>query len=308
MLLELLLVLPFLGGAFGHAVERRASPEEKNRNWKPITQNPSFFNLKIDEVEGCTNQALPTTEPCLGGYAIRLENGIVVATPYNRWYDAKLPTMFVDEDTHLYTVSKEPLQLYVESTTGALKYTKVGWVPPTAIAENFFHTSSNPLQITGNGVSVLSWPLTPGFVEEGIWDICALGETGQFQVYVNPTNFRGAGNVRDRASCFAKRLAAINANPWKKQTTLPSDDWESDDEWDQKPKKEEKKKPAAKETWPKKKAAPVDDAADDWSADDNPDDWEQKDDGKWAKKTDDTTDDTKAKTWDAKPQQGDDWK
>ena len=38
-------------------------------------------------------------------YAIRLEKGILVATPYNKWWDPKLPTFFVDDDSKLYTVS-----------------------------------------------------------------------------------------------------------------------------------------------------------------------------------------------------------
>ncbi|PVI08384.1 hypothetical protein DM02DRAFT_665738 [Periconia macrospinosa] len=159
---------------------------------------------------------------CLAGYAIRLEKGIVVATPYKKWYDPKLATMFVDEDTQLYTVSKEPLQLYIDSVTGAFKYTKLGWLPPSAISTSFYHTGNNPLGLTNPSPSYLSWPSTVGIAFNGYWAFCPLGGTGQFQVFVNNANFAQQGVHKDW--CRFKRIAAVNANPWKK----PPHEWEEE--------------------------------------------------------------------------------
>jgi hypothetical protein len=118
-------------------------------SWKPKSRDPQFFNLRIDDqciIDPTTGLAqLPATCP-FNGYAIRLEGGNFVATPYNKFYDPKLPTFFVDDDTSLYTVSKEPLQVYIDSVTGALKYTRIGWLPSNAISKNFFHTGNNPLE------------------------------------------------------------------------------------------------------------------------------------------------------------------
>lgn len=69
--------------------------------WKPKSKSPEFFNLRVDEK--CDVGETP--DACLfNGYAIRLEGGIFIATPYNKWWDPKLPTFFVDDDTQLYTV------------------------------------------------------------------------------------------------------------------------------------------------------------------------------------------------------------
>ncbi len=70
--------------------------------WKPKSKSPEFFNLRVDEK--CDVGQGPETCP-FNGYAIRLEGGIFIATPYNKWWDPKLPTFFVDDDTQLYTVS-----------------------------------------------------------------------------------------------------------------------------------------------------------------------------------------------------------
>jgi hypothetical protein len=70
-------------------------------SWRPKTHNPEFFSLKVDD--RCDGS--PTDKNCpFQGYAIRLEDGIVIATPYNKWWDPKLPIFLVDDDTQCYTV------------------------------------------------------------------------------------------------------------------------------------------------------------------------------------------------------------
>jgi hypothetical protein len=69
--------------------------------WKPKSKSPEFFNLRIDDA--CAAGEDPLDCP-FNGYAIRLEGGIFIATPYNKWWDPKLPTFFADDDTQLYTV------------------------------------------------------------------------------------------------------------------------------------------------------------------------------------------------------------
>jgi hypothetical protein len=105
----------------------------------------------------------------------------------------------------------------VDSSTGALKYTKVGWLPPNAIATSFFHTGNNPLGTVDPSPSYLTWPSTPGVSpSQGEWWLCQLGYTGQWQVFVNYANFDSAGV--NKVQCQEKSLAAVNANPWKKQS------------------------------------------------------------------------------------------
>jgi hypothetical protein len=111
--------LALFGLAASHAIENRAPAEaavavaadddDRGRNWHPHTKEPHFFNLRIND--RCDAFASPTPETqksqCpFDSYAVRLEKGILVATPYNKWYDPKLPTFFVDDDTCLYTVSQ----------------------------------------------------------------------------------------------------------------------------------------------------------------------------------------------------------
>jgi hypothetical protein len=206
--------------------------EDDADTWKPKTKDPHFFNLKIDDA--CHPYAdPPQTDPAdcqFEDFAIRLEKGIVIATPYNKWWDPKLPTFFVDDDTQLYTVSKDPLQVYVDAVTGAVKYTKVGWLPPSAIATSFYHTGNNPLQLVDPSPSYLTWPSTYGIAQDGEWAFCPLGETGQFQVFVNNDNFASQGVAKD--FCEYYQLAAVNANPWKKDVKKPQggpDDYEDDD-------------------------------------------------------------------------------
>ena len=92
-------------------------------------------------------------------------------------------------------VSKDPLQVYIDGITGALKYTKIGWLPPNAIAISFYHTGNNPLGIVGPSPSQLSWPSTVGASFFGYpWTLCPLGSTKQYQVFINGENF-GMGGV-----------------------------------------------------------------------------------------------------------------
>jgi hypothetical protein len=72
--------------------------------WRPKTHNPEFFSIRLDQK--CKPGQAPSDCP-FQGYGLRLEDGIVIATPYNKWWDPKLPIFFVDSDTQCYTVSKK---------------------------------------------------------------------------------------------------------------------------------------------------------------------------------------------------------
>jgi hypothetical protein len=82
--------------------ENTALPTTTPSTWRPKTQDPSFFSLRVDDKcsEGEEASACP-----FAGYAIRLQGGSAIATPYNKWWDPKLPMFFVDDDTQCYTVS-----------------------------------------------------------------------------------------------------------------------------------------------------------------------------------------------------------
>ncbi|CAI6339771.1 unnamed protein product [Periconia digitata] len=236
------LFIPLLALADASVILRRDDPGSSAQSYHFKTQQPHFFNLKVDDCKWTKRQEEDEEEELslddedetpeienakilpgkgsskwnrcpLAGYAIRLENGIVVATPYQKWYDPKLATFFVDDDTQLYTVSKDPLQLYIDSVTGAFKYTKLGWLPPSAISTSFYHTGNNPLGLTSPSPSYLSWPSTVGIAFDGEWAFCPLGETGQYQVFVNNANFAQQGVRKDW--CKKRPLAAVNANPWR---------------------------------------------------------------------------------------------
>ncbi|KAJ4358286.1 uncharacterized protein N0V89_002866 [Didymosphaeria variabile] len=260
--------------AASHAIEVRAPAEaavaatagdhDNGKDWHPHTKEPHFFNLRVNDRCDPFHRPQPETlkSQCpFDSYAIRLEKGILVATPYNKWYDPKLPTFFVDDDTQLYTVSKDPLQLYVDSVTGAVKYTKVGWLPPSAISTGFYHTGNNPIQLVDPSPSYLTWPSTYGITKGGNFAICPLGSTGQYQVFVNNWNFDQQGVEKRRCKYYA--LAALNANPWKKEQwrLKARDDYPTSDD-DSYP------------TW-------GDDSGDSWS-DDSDDSWSDDDDS-WGK-------------------------
>jgi hypothetical protein len=126
-------------------------------------------------------------------------------------------------------VSKEPLQLYVDSITGAVKYTKVGWLPPSAISTGFYHTGNNPIQLVDPSPSYLTWPSTYGITKGGNFALCPLGSTGQYQIFVNNWNFDQQGVEKRRCKYYA--LAALNANPWKSSDSrrLAARDYPSSD-------------------------------------------------------------------------------
>jgi hypothetical protein len=94
-----------------------------------------------------------------------------------------------------------------------VKYTKVGWLPPSAISTGFYHTGNNPIQLVDPSPSYLTWPSTYGITKGGNFAICPLGSTGQYQVFVNNWNFDQQGVEKRRCKYYA--LAALNANPWK---------------------------------------------------------------------------------------------
>lgn len=116
-------------------------------------------------------------------------------------------------------VSQEPLELYVDAVTGAVKYTKVGWLPPSAISTGWYHTGNNPIQLVDPSPSFLTWPSTFGITKGGSFALCPLGSTGQYQIFVNNWNFDQQGVEKRRCKYYA--LAALNANPWK-QSSSPS--------------------------------------------------------------------------------------
>lgn len=107
-------ILAISGLAASHAIEIRApegaavaavaggSDKGDDEPWHPHTREPHFFNLRVNDrcKDGYGKETCP-----FDSFAIRLEKGILVATPYNQWWDPKLPTFFVDDDTQLYTVS-----------------------------------------------------------------------------------------------------------------------------------------------------------------------------------------------------------
>ena len=118
-----------------------------------------------------------------------------------------------------------------------MKYTKVGWLPPSAISTGWYHTGNNPLQLVDPSPSYLTWPSTFGITKGGNFALCPLGNTGQFQVFVNNWNFDQQGVEKRRCKYYA--LAALNANPWQSssspaQTRAQSADdseWVDESEW-----------------------------------------------------------------------------
>jgi hypothetical protein len=80
-----------------------ANTEASTEPWKPMTHTPEFFSLKVDDL---CKQGEDPNDCKFSGMAIRLQDGVVIATPYNKWWDPKLPIFFVDDDTQAYTVSR----------------------------------------------------------------------------------------------------------------------------------------------------------------------------------------------------------
>lgn len=205
------------------------SSAQANGGWKPKTDNPSFFSLAVDAA-ACADGTAAGTDGC--GLYIRLLNGKVIATPYNKWWDPKLPIFFVDDDTKVYTVSKQPLELYVDSSTGALSYSPVGWLPSTALATGFYHTGDNPLGALAPSSAYLGWPIPAGLLlslsaqATTPFYFCPLGVTGQYQVFVSNENYLNPEGTYSTAGlvaegCTAYSLAALDANPFARSMQRP---------------------------------------------------------------------------------------
>ncbi|KAF1971689.1 hypothetical protein BU23DRAFT_600220 [Bimuria novae-zelandiae CBS 107.79] len=178
-----------------------AAGDDHGEGWHPKTRQPHLFNLRANDRCDRWHKPFPETKKSqcpFDSYAIRLEKG-----PSTRGL-----------------VSKEPLQLYVDAVTGAVKYTKFGWLPPSAISTGWYHTGSNPIQIVDPSPSYLTWPSTYDITEGGKFAFCPLGSTGQYQVFVNNFKFDSQGVAKRR--CKYYQLAALNANPWKQQGSSPS--------------------------------------------------------------------------------------
>lgn len=196
--------------------------------FQPKTDHPEFFNIRVDPNPECSadyNGTVTDPDCTFNNYAVRLLDGKLVATPYNDWYDPQLPIFFVDDDTKLYTVSKQPLEIYVSTVDGSLLYTRVGWLPPNSIAISFYRTGNNPRSIVGPSPSYLSWPSTQGentaLFGDDPWWLCPYGTTGDYQVFVNNANFGlgveldgGSGVAKNPNTCKKESLAALNANPY----------------------------------------------------------------------------------------------
>jgi hypothetical protein len=80
----------------------RTASVDAAKSFRSNTHNSKFFSLVVDEKswKGETPHKSP-----FAGYVIRLEDGIVVGTPYSKWWNPRLPIFFVDESTQCYTVS-----------------------------------------------------------------------------------------------------------------------------------------------------------------------------------------------------------
>jgi hypothetical protein len=207
--------------------------------FQPKTQDPQFFSLMVDQQCRDDNQPTPpATKDCtFDGFAVRLENGIVVATRYNRWWSSKLTIFFVDDDkkirkvrlptfSHTLAVNESRLmilqvsgklqQLFLDAVTGALRYADVGFLPPNSVAVSFYKLGDNPLGNLDPSPAYFAWPSTEGctsFFGQGTWWFCLLS-SGQYQVFVSDANFGDSqqGGVQ-KVGCTREGLAAINADP-----------------------------------------------------------------------------------------------
>jgi hypothetical protein len=129
-------------------------------------------------------------------------------------------------------VSKQPLQLFVDLVSGALRYAPVGPLPPNTVAISFYKTSDNVQGIVGPSSAFLSWPSTQGFIINSLYDapwwLCPMDSTNQYKVFINNANWGLGGNQddssdvsKDAQRCQKESLTAINANPWKKGQPAP---------------------------------------------------------------------------------------
>jgi hypothetical protein len=95
--------------ADAQAADAQAVNSPTPPTWTPKTRYPKFFTLKPDV--GCSYNQRNSDEGCptLSNYGIRLQDGIIIATPYNSYKDWKtdpLDIFFVDSDTQAYSVSR----------------------------------------------------------------------------------------------------------------------------------------------------------------------------------------------------------
>jgi len=118
-------------------------------------------------------------------------------------------------DLHSPQVSKKPLQLYVNTISGALRYAPVGWLPPNSVSINFYKTGEPSEDV---GSAYFSWPLPEGRAKffASVWWLCPMGPR-KYKVYISDANFgdNGPGGIqKDTSACRAMSLSAIEANPW----------------------------------------------------------------------------------------------
>ncbi|KAL5117288.1 hypothetical protein ACEQ8H_004847 [Pleosporales sp. CAS-2024a] len=196
------------------ALGQRASaaiPSANASTWAPETKNPHFFTIRVDEK--CTAGQWASACP-FAGYAIRLLNEKAVATPYNQWWDPKLPMFFVDSNTKTYTASKQPLQFYINTVDGSLHYSQIGGLPAASNATDFSTTGDNPQGLVAPSPSYFLWNSTGPKASPstaGTWWLCPMPGTGNYQVYSGDSNVDGGASKKD---CVRKKLAAVDANPF----------------------------------------------------------------------------------------------
>lgn len=82
------------------ALDPRDPSKSDVESWRPKTHSPEFFSIEVDDrCDGTAGDKCP-----FAGYAIRLQDNITIATPYNKWWDPNLPIFVVDDDTQCYTL------------------------------------------------------------------------------------------------------------------------------------------------------------------------------------------------------------
>jgi hypothetical protein len=98
---------------FGLANAGLVTRQSDVTNFRPLTNNPDFFSLRVDTSPLCLpgvgpvadqdgNQIIP--DCTFVNYAIRLTGGSAIATPFTSSTGGRLPILFVDDDTKMYTV------------------------------------------------------------------------------------------------------------------------------------------------------------------------------------------------------------
>jgi hypothetical protein len=109
------------------------------------------------------------------------------------------------------------------------------------MAVGFHHMGSNPSHVLEPSSAYVTWPSTYGTSVSPYWYFCSIGDTTEYQVFANLRNFprnRGNGVRLDLRRCFEVKIAALNANPWRKDDKKHhhghdhEDDWSSEGEHD----------------------------------------------------------------------------